>query len=359
MRSNGSDVFVIGGGPAGLAAAIAARRKGFSVVVADGCQPPVDKACGEALLPDCLAAAEHLGVQLPIENSFPFRGIRFAGEGVSVEAEFPNGHGRGVRRTVLHRALVDHAEHCGVELHWGCSISELSAIPARWIVGADGMGSRVRTWAGLDACVRDKKRYGFRIHFQFAPWTDFIEIHWGDGCQIYVTPIAADEIGVAVLSSNPKLRVRDALAQFPELAARLRGLPETSIERGGITASRQLRRVTRGNVALMGDASGSVDAITAEGLSLTFQQALALADALESGDLTRYETAHRRLSLRPRLMADFTLAMLRRGLRRRALPALAARPDVFKGLLAMHVGVARPADFAAQCLRLGWKMLTI
>ena len=53
-----TDVFVIGGGPAGLAAAITARQRGFRVVVADGAQPPVDKACGEGFLPDGLEALE-------------------------------------------------------------------------------------------------------------------------------------------------------------------------------------------------------------------------------------------------------------------------------------------------------------
>ncbi len=45
-----ADVLVIGGGPVGLAAAIAARRKGFHVILADGCEPPIDKACGEGVL---------------------------------------------------------------------------------------------------------------------------------------------------------------------------------------------------------------------------------------------------------------------------------------------------------------------
>ena len=52
-----TDVFVIGGGPAGLAAAIAARERGCRVLVADGAEPPIDKACGEGLLPDGRAAA--------------------------------------------------------------------------------------------------------------------------------------------------------------------------------------------------------------------------------------------------------------------------------------------------------------
>ncbi len=59
-----TDVFVIGGGPAGLAAAIAARRLGFDVTLADCSVPPVDKACGEGIMPDGLAAARALGLDL-------------------------------------------------------------------------------------------------------------------------------------------------------------------------------------------------------------------------------------------------------------------------------------------------------
>lgn len=357
MRAN-TDVFVIGGGPAGLAAAIAARRKGFRVILADACKPPIDKACGEGILPDGIAAASDLGLDLPLQQSFPIRGIRFRGEGVAVGADFPNGMGRGFRRTTLHRALAAQAERDGIDLRWGCSVDDPSQIRARWIVGADGAASRVRRWAGLDAVRRDTRRYGFRRHFRIAPWTDFVEIHWGEGCQIYITPVAPDEVGVCVLSRDPRLRVPDALRRFPDLAARLEGAAETSRERGAITASRRLRRVTRGNVALIGDASGSVDAITGEGIALAFHQAGALADALQRGSLEPYESAHRRLSARPRFMADFMLTMDRwPPVRRRALPALASRPELFAGLLAMHVGVSRPAGFAADCAALGWRML--
>jgi len=284
-----------------------------------------------------------------------------------VAADFPHSSGRGVRRTILHRALVEQAERCGVELQWGCSVQGLEGIEARWIVGADGTASQVRRWAGLDAFRGQvsnpgKTRYGFRRHFQVAPWADYVEIHWGTGCQIYVTPVAPDEVGVALLSRDPKLRVMDALAQFPMLASRLEGAPESSSERGALTGSRRLirttARITTNNVALIGDASGSVDAISGEGLCLGFHQALALADAMERRDLSRYESAHRRLALRPRFMADFMLTMDRwPWLRARALPALAAHPDLFGGLLAMHVGAARKADFAANCIALGWRML--
>jgi flavin-dependent dehydrogenase len=113
------------------------------------------------------------------------------------------------------------------------------------------------------------------------------------------------------------------------------------------------------NIALIGDASGSVDAISGDGLSLGFHQAHALAEAMMRGDLNMYESAHRRLVARPRFMADLMLTMdQRHWLRRRALPALATHADLFGGLLAMHVGAARKSDFAANCVALGWRILT-
>ena len=51
-----TDVFIVGGGPAGLATGIAIRQRGLSVVVADLAQPPIDKACGEGLMPQTVAS---------------------------------------------------------------------------------------------------------------------------------------------------------------------------------------------------------------------------------------------------------------------------------------------------------------
>src|SRR5207245_4735336 len=78
-----TDVFVIGGGPAGLAAAIAARQQGFRVCVADGAQPPLDKACGEGLMPDGLPALEQLGIVVKPDDSHPFSGVRFLSLGLT------------------------------------------------------------------------------------------------------------------------------------------------------------------------------------------------------------------------------------------------------------------------------------
>jgi flavin-dependent dehydrogenase len=330
--SSSVDVFVVGGGPAGLAAAIAARRRGMSVAVVDGARPPIDKACGEGIMPDGVAAARAIGVAL---EGVPFRGIRFRDSLSTAEAHFPHGEGLAMRRTELHAAMVQQAHDIGVRLRWG-ACAALDDLRARWIVGADGGGSRVRRWAGLDAVRREHRRFGFRRHYAVAAWTDVVEIWWGERFQLYITPVAAREVCVALICRDPYLRFDDAVASLPQLARRL-GVSDAPV-RGAVTATRRLRAVCRGNVALAGDASGSVDAITGEGLCLAFRQAEALAAALEAGDLGRYETAHRRIARRPRLMGDLLLLLDRSpGLRRAAVRLFDAHPPLFARMLAAHV----------------------
>ena len=342
-----TDLFIIGGGPAGLAAAIATRRKGLDVTLADGARPPIDKACGEGLMPDGLAALRSLGVALDSTDAHPFYGLRFVERGVSVESAFPEGYALGVRRTVLHSRMVKAAAAAGVRMLWGAPVSGIGpdgvsiageTVRARWIAGADGFHSRVRRWAGLAAQPPVNQRFGFRIHYRIAPWSDYMELHWGPACQIYVTPVGPWEVCAALISRDRRLRLDEALAQFPQLAARLAGAPRATAERGAVTANRSLPRVYRGNVALIGDASGSVDAITGEGLCLSFHQAIALAESLASGDLARYQAAHRRLARRPTLMSRLMLTMDRRTqLRRSAFRAMAFEPRIFQTLLSFHL----------------------
>ncbi|MGP8248063.1 MAG: NAD(P)/FAD-dependent oxidoreductase [Bryobacteraceae bacterium] len=366
--SSATDLFIVGGGPAGLAAALAARRLGLDVTVADCSQPPVDKACGEGIMPDGVAAARSLGLALEDAGPRPFAGIRFAEGTESVEARFPTGRGLGLRRTALHQFLIGHAYQAGVRMLWGARVTALvnagawvndRLVRARWIAGADGGNSAVRRWAGLEASERDSRRYGFRRHYRVAPWSEFMEIHWGDGCQLYVTPVSDGEVCVVAISRDPHLRLDAALARFPCVRDHLESASAASSERGGVSATRRLKRVWRGNVALIGDASGSVDAVTGEGLCLLFQQAVALAGALAVEDLSAYQAAHRRLGRRPEWMGDLMLLLDRfPALRRRTIKAMAREPRLFARMLAMHVGELSAFDCVANGFSLGWEMLT-
>lgn len=348
-----TDVFVIGGGPAGLAAALAARQSGFEVIVADRAPPSIDKVCAEGLMPDGVAALRGIGVELGPEHGAPFRGIRFLENELEAEASFPKKtFGLGVRRTLLHRILTERAEHAGVVMRWQSRVEALDPsgvkvdgriVRCRWIIGADGFNSRVRRWAGLLPVRNSARRIGFRQHFCVRPWTDFVEVYWHNHCQAYVTPVGENEVCVAMIAGAREVRLSDLSTLFPALAKRLRGAEPADSPRGAMTMSVKLSAVIRGQVALVGDASGSVDAITGEGLALAFRQARVLATSLTAGDLRAYDTVHRRIGRRPWLMARLLLLMDGNvGLRRRALRTLAACPRLFGSLLAFHVGALWP-----------------
>jgi flavin-dependent dehydrogenase len=368
--SQNTDVFIIGGGPAGLAAAIAARQKGFNVIVADGCAPPIEKSCGEGMLPDTLAGLQAMGVEISSTEGRRFRGIRFVQEQAQVSADFPQGSGVGLRRPLLHGRMVAKAEECGVRLLWKTPVAGIDSdgvqlsrgkLNARWIVGADGLGSRVRRWSGLDPTRRSKQRYASRRHYHVQPWSNYMEIHWGRYTQAYVTPMGGEEVCVVMMAESMEHTSFDnALLELPELRQHLAGAELSSRERGAVTSIRSLYNVQRGNVALVGDASGSVDPITGEGLRLAFRHAFELADAMAGGDLRPYERAHRALARGPMMMGDLLLWLGHNPrVRSRAIRALQSRPELFGRLMAAHAGAADSAELLTVGALLGWRLLDI
>jgi flavin-dependent dehydrogenase len=356
-----SDVVVVGGGPAGIAAAIAAALQGLQVTVLDSRTPPIDKPCGEGLLPEAVAALHTLGVELNSSVAFPFCGIRFCDENSSATARVTRGQAFGVRRTTLHGLLVERAQQLGVAFAWETRIARLNAdsvqtiagpsadpgtstIRYNWLIGADGQNSMVRSRAGMGATRYRRSRFGFRRHYRVGPWTDVVEVHWGRRCQMFVTPTAPDEVCIALISNDSHMRIADALKQFPEIAEKLRGAACVAREGGAITALGRARRVVRENVVLVGDASCAIDGVAGQGLSLAFQEALALGEALGRGDLSLYERAHREITQPAMRMTQLLLLMDRSAwIRRKTLRLFASQPALYSKMMAVHTGAA-PAD---------------
>ncbi len=337
----------MGGGPVGLAAAIALRSRRFAVRVIDPRRPPIDKACGEGVMPDGVRWLRDHEVELGPAECRRFAGIRYLDGDESAEARFGHGFGLGVRRPALHRALVARAERAGVELDWGVRALGLAGDAVEtsagveqpeWLIGADGLGSRMRRWAGLDGRTGSRqRRTGIRRHYRIAPWTDVVEVHWSDDCEAYVTPVSPTETGVAMLWSGQPGKFNAGLERFPALAERLAGAEPTSTDRGAGPLWRRARAVARGRLALVGDAAGYLDAITGEGLSLGFHQAEALADAVAAGDLRLYERAFDRLVALPFALIRLLLFAERHpAIRRRTVRTLAREPELFARLLAIH-----------------------
>jgi len=233
-------------------------------------------------------------------------------------------------------------------MHWGANVTADESrvhcngerVKGDWLICADGQRSRMRDWAALKPVTVRSQRIGIRQHFITTSVTDFVEVHWHVQGQAYVTPVSANEVCVVLIGNYPDVRMSELWALFPALQERLGDARTSDTARGSISTTLRVKRLTRGNLALIGDAAGSIDAITGEGLSLAFRHAIELSKALSCGNLAQYEATHRSLARTPRVMERVLLTLARtRRLRRRALAALAARPDMFTQLLAVHNGM--------------------
>ncbi|MFI6711507.1 NAD(P)/FAD-dependent oxidoreductase [Nonomuraea sp. NPDC050478] len=331
------DVLVAGGGPAGLATAIHAALLGMEAVVVEPRAGPVDKACGEGVMPGGVAALAAMGVTVP---GRPLRGIHYLDDRRGVRATFGPAMGLGARRVALHAALARRAADLGVKTITGRIAHavqdgdgvEAAGLRARWLVAADGLHSPLRRSLGLDAPPGGMRRYGLRRHYRVAPWTDFVEVHWSGHGEAYVTPVGDDLVGVAILSSVRRT-YDEHLAGFGALAERLRGPAVTPVRGAG--PFRQRARARRaGRVLLVGDAAGYVDALTGEGVSLAVRSAEILARCLAENRPEEYEGAWRRLSRTHRLLTGALVQVARRpATARLVVPAARGLPGVFTSIV--------------------------
>jgi flavin-dependent dehydrogenase len=328
------DVAIVGGGPVGLVAAIEARLAGMSVAVIEQRAGTIDKACGEGLMPGALATLERLGVD---PAGMPITGITYAQGSRSITHHFPGAAGRGVRRLELHSALADRAAERGVvtvaakvdAIEQSADAVALAGITAGYVLACDGLHSRVARMLGLALPEPTRRRrYGLRRHFAIAPWSDTVEVHYARNAEVYITPIAEREVGVAVL--GPQHTSFDAaVGDIPSVASRLNGAQPSSSLRGAGPFRQRTRARTSGRVLLVGDASGYVDAITGEGLRVGFAQAAAAIGCIAREAPLDYEREWDAVTRDFRITTSALVGFATSPLRRAIVPLATVLPGRF------------------------------
>ena len=290
------DVLVVGGRPSGLTAAIVCAQAGLSVLLIEKKKLPVDKACGEGLMPVGWQVLEELQVKIPEGLRTPFLGIHYFNNGIEALADFSEGPGHGMPRVVLVNGLLSAAKkYTNLTISENSELSnykidglvevELSdniKVTAKLLIGADGIHSKTRKLLNLEVDDFHYHRWGVRQYFEIPPWNNRVEVHLGHRTEAYVTPNSSTQIGLAILYDSQLPAVTnnslvDYLEKnFPALVAKLDFSKRQGVLKGAGPLENQSLDVIAHGALLLGDAAGYLDAITGEGLSLGFLQALML-----------------------------------------------------------------------------------
>ncbi|MEU7907675.1 FAD-dependent monooxygenase [Actinoplanes sp. NPDC049118] len=227
------------------------------------------------------------------------------------------GYGFSLGRKVLLDILTQRATELGVDVRHRDELTDESGLPdADLVVACDGAGSRIREryaeHFGTDIEVgRNKyiwlgtrqvfKTFTFGFERTEAGWIWFHAYPFNSETSTFIVECAPETWTALELD---RLDAREGAARLQEIfAAHLDGQPlvDHRAEVGG-TGWLNFRRLTNqrwdhGNVVLMGDAAHTTHFAIGSGTKLAMQDAMALADAVSSGDelaaaLERYE--HRR-----------------------------------------------------------------
>ena len=341
-----ADVAIVGAGPAGAALAVALGRRGVRVTLYEKSTAPRLKACGEGILPHGVAALAAI-CRGALPDAPRVRGLRFVVDGMSAEANFPDGFGVVARRDRLHAWLLDQvATVPDVDVRTGTLYTPAGE---RFVVGADGIRSQFHR--RLPAIRPSRRRVGLSTHIGgITGVSDQVEVFFHRLGEIYIAPTGGGEALVSALLDQDGFR-RDGLfhllRSIPELRDRTTHIEMTSPMLAAAPLGLSVPKVVDDNLLLIGDAAGAPDPITGDGMSLAFTSVGPAADAIVEGDLMAYQRTRSEMGRTAERLGRLLLRVAK--IQGPAARALLARPSLVPTLL--DVAIARRPFNSATLFR--------
>ena len=308
------DVIVVGGGPAGSAAAAMLKQRGHDVLMLDEARFPRDKICGESVSPEAWRLLAQLGASGAVRalSLHPLRGMAVTApdgtcfRGDSRGASCP---GFAVRREQLDRILLDRAREAGVEVREGLRATGLlqragvvegvttvngsgpEATRARLVIGADGRRSVVARRLGLLREHRRLRKFAVRGYWEgMEGLEERGEMHGGGGGYCGVAPLSPTRANVTFVLDRREMSeaggalesfYRRTLRRWPRIAERLARASLLSPPKAIGPLALEASRVSAPGTLLVGDAAGFYDPFTGEGITLALRSAELAAEVAD------------------------------------------------------------------------------
>lgn len=308
------DMAIVGGGPAGTAAALEARRRGLRVAIWERERFPRDKVCGEFISSEVVPL---LQTEIPstVSSGATIRCAEFVYDNGSTRAFRLPHPALGLSRWSLDEALWRATEAAGIDAHEGECIrsvrklissgQQASAWEIESTTGNIRRAKRLliaagRWWAIEELCspteevgsAKMGEWVGAKAHFAGVLPRGNVEMYFFRGGYCGLAPVENGAYNVCCLIHRERVRECAAhglkdfaawlsqLARHPALEARLRGA--TQVSSVVTTAPVRLARgkPSQDGALMVGDASGFLDPFTGEGISMAIHSGRLAAQAV-------------------------------------------------------------------------------
>jgi flavin-dependent dehydrogenase len=283
------DIAIVGGGPAGSAAAITAARYGVRVLLLERGDFPRQKVCGEFVSAESLELlSELLGDSRILASAPPLRSVRICIDGQEAEQRITP-PARALTRLEMDRLLWEQAAASGADSRTGVTVRRVTrtsegftletssgSFAARAMINATGRWSELsRTRPSLDRWI------GIKAHFSGATINDAVELHFAGADYCGLQPIGGGHINVcAMLRPHGGTTFQAIFERFPELARRSRDWHQIgAIVRTSPLFFRSAEPV-HDDILQCGDAAAFVDPFAGDGISLALQSGKLAAQTL-------------------------------------------------------------------------------
>ena len=296
------DLIVVGAGPAGSAAAVAALRERADARVLILDREPIgrDKVCGDGIAPHALVELHRLGIHAT-EHEEEVARVRLVAPGGSAESAVVDSPGRVVPRAQFDERMLRAAIAAGadfrVERVTTVEQGRVNEHSASVVIGADGANSTVRRAIGEPSNRGRSLAVAIRGYVPTpAGAPREIMLRWdsrrsGGLCYAWAFPTAhgTTNVGYGMSSAAPdhdrKHLVRRLGELLPEYFEGPAGVEGVELKGHTLPLTVRKPRPAVGRVLLVGDAASLISPFTGEGIySAIVSGALAGRAAMTAAD---------------------------------------------------------------------------